>query len=73
MKTTIDIPDDLLSDVLRTSGEKTKHAAILAAMEDYRRRGKMASVVKHLGTFKTLVDVRQEPAAPKGIRPRRRP
>ncbi len=38
MKTTIDIPDKLLSDAIRFTKAKTKKEAILTALEDFNRR-----------------------------------
>jgi len=38
MKTTIDIPDELMSMTMKFSKAKTKKDAIVAAMEDYTRR-----------------------------------
>lgn len=49
MKTTIDIPDDLLGRVRKASGTKTKRDAVLAAMNDYDRRKR---VERFLATFK---------------------
>jgi len=38
MKTTVDIPDKLMSMAMKFSNAKTKKEAIVAAMEDYTRR-----------------------------------
>ncbi|MGE9268966.1 MAG: type II toxin-antitoxin system VapB family antitoxin [Verrucomicrobiales bacterium] len=38
MKTTIDIPDRLLEDVMEYAGAKTKRAAVITALEDFQRR-----------------------------------
>ena len=38
MKTTIDIPEKALADVMRFTGAKTKREAILTALEDFNRR-----------------------------------
>jgi len=51
MKTTVDIPDDLLADAIRYTGAKTKRDAVVFALEDYNRRQHMASMTKYLGTF----------------------
>ncbi len=34
---------------------KTKRAAILAALEEFNRKRHMAALVKHFGTFTTLM------------------
>lgn len=46
MKTTIDIPDKLLEDVMEYTASKTKRAAVVMAMEDYTRRQKVARFLK---------------------------
>lgn len=52
MKTTIDIPDEILQEALRFSGAQTKREAVLRALEEYNRRQRMARLASHLGTFK---------------------
>ncbi len=54
MKTTVEIPDDELRDLVRFTRAKTKRAAIVTAIEDFNRRRRMAALVKHSGTFRTL-------------------
>jgi len=51
MKTTIDIPDDVLKDAIRYAGAKTKRDAVLACMDEFNRRHRMAELVRFLGTF----------------------
>jgi Arc/MetJ family transcription regulator len=55
MKTTVDIPDDELKDVIRFTRAKTKRDAIVAAIVDYNRRRRLAELVKHSGTCEDLV------------------
>lgn len=55
MKTTVDIPEKELEDAMRFSGGKTKRAAILAALESYNRRHRMAELVEYSGTFTSLM------------------
>lgn len=50
MKTTVDIPKDLLEDAMKFAGAKTKREAVVAAIADYNRRQRIASLRKHLGT-----------------------
>jgi hypothetical protein len=57
MKTTVDIPDDELKDVIRFTRAKTKRDAIVAAIVDYNRRRRLAELVKHSGTCNDLVSV----------------
>ncbi|MFK7910012.1 MAG: type II toxin-antitoxin system VapB family antitoxin [Akkermansiaceae bacterium] len=51
MKTTIDIPEKLLSDAIRFTKAKTKKDAILTALEDFTRRQKVAALTSTFGTW----------------------
>jgi Arc/MetJ family transcription regulator len=55
MKTTVDIPKDLLEDAIKFTGAKTKREAVVTAIADYNRRQRIASLRKHLGTCKNLL------------------
>lgn len=57
MKTTVDIPDKELSDVMRYTRATTKREAIVAAITDFNRRKRMADLVKHAGTCDALITV----------------
>jgi len=52
MKTTIDIPDDELREVVRNTGAATKREAVVTAIEDYNRRKRLAKVARNFGTMK---------------------
>ena len=54
MKTTVEIPDHELRDLVRFTRAKTKRAAIVTAIEDFNQRRRMAALVKHSGTFRSL-------------------
>jgi len=56
MKTTVDIPDQVMREAMKHAGTDTKREAVLAAMEDYNRRHRQASLVRHLGTFENFID-----------------
>jgi Arc/MetJ family transcription regulator len=68
MKTTLDIPEDVLADAIKYTGAKTKRDAIVTAVTDFNRRRKLESLAKHLGTFdgflspKELQDLRSQDA-----------
>jgi Arc/MetJ family transcription regulator len=49
MKTTVDIPEKVLKEAMRFSKAGTKREAVLAALEDYNRRHRMAKLVRFLG------------------------
>ena len=57
MKTTVDIPNGMLQEAMRHAKAGTKREAVLAAMEDFNRRHRQASLIKHLGTFENLITV----------------
>jgi Arc/MetJ family transcription regulator len=54
MKTTVDIPDAELADVMRFTGAPTKREAIVTAIADYNRRRRMAALVEHGGQAEVL-------------------
>lgn len=55
MKTTIDIPDGELEDVIRFTKAKTKREAIVTAIADFNRRRRMAELVRFAGTCADLI------------------
>ena len=55
MKTTLDIPIGLLSEAMRLAGAKTKRAAVLAALEDFSKRGRMREMAMSLGNSETFM------------------
>lgn len=57
MKTTIDIPKDILSDVLKYTERKTEGEAILTALADYLQRKRMADVSNMKGALKTVISL----------------
>ncbi|MSQ87934.1 MAG: DUF2191 domain-containing protein [Betaproteobacteria bacterium] len=59
MKTTVDIPDKVLSEAVRYTGAVTKRQAIVTAMEDFNRRKRMAELLKHAGTCDRLMTVEE--------------
>ncbi len=54
MKTSIDIPDRELADLLRFTGAKTKREAIVSAVADFNRRRRMSDLLKYSGSFQSL-------------------
>jgi len=55
MKTTLGIPNDLLEEVMRVSGAKTKRAVVLTALGDLARRGRMRDLADRLGDSPTFM------------------
>lgn len=57
MKTTIDIPENELSDAMRFTRAKTKREAVVTALADFNRRRRMAELVGYAGTCPDLMSV----------------
>ena len=57
MKTTIDIPEDELSDAMRFTRARTKREAVVTAIADFNRRRRMAELVGYAGTCPDLMSV----------------
>jgi Arc/MetJ family transcription regulator len=55
MKTTIDIPNATLKEVMRNARTTVKRDAVLAAIEDYNRRCRLRSLMDRLGTSDTFM------------------
>lgn len=55
MKTTIDIPDEDLKEIIRYTGAKTKREAVVCAIKDFNRRRRLAELAKVLGTFEDFM------------------
>ena len=59
MKTTIDIPDSLISDAMKLSGVRTKREAVVLALREYNRQQRMATLVRHAGTCTDLMTLEE--------------
>ena len=62
MKTSLDIPDQVLNDLLRLSQKTTKKDAILTAITEYNQRRRVQKLTRHIGTldkFMTKKDLRK--------------
>ena len=55
MKTSLDIPEKELREVMKFTKARTKREAIVTAVADYNRRQRLASLVKHFGSFDSLL------------------
>jgi len=56
MKTTIDIPEDLLKDLMRRTSAATKRDAVITAIREYNQRRRMSELTSILGTFSDFMD-----------------
>jgi hypothetical protein len=55
MKTTIDIPEKALREVMRHTGAATKREAVMTAIDDYNRRKRLTAIAKTFGTFRDFM------------------
>jgi Arc/MetJ family transcription regulator len=55
MKTTIDIPEGALEEVLRHTHAKTKRDAVVTAISDFNRRKRLEKLAEQLGSFDSVV------------------
>ena len=55
MKTTLDIPEPLLAEAMRSAGAPTKRAAVLLALEEFNRRARLRALAKRLGDSETFM------------------
>ena len=63
MRATLNIPDQLIEEVQRLSGQKTKTGAIITVMEEYVRRKKLEDLLALRGKVQIDYDWKQEEAA----------
>ncbi|MFA4919275.1 MAG: type II toxin-antitoxin system VapB family antitoxin [Thermodesulfovibrionales bacterium] len=55
MKTTIDIPNKDLEEVIKYTKAKTKRDAVLQAIRDFNKRKRLSELAEILGTFKEFM------------------
>ncbi len=60
MRTTVDIPDDLLKKVMHWSKAKTRSEAIRTALAEYVRREAVEALIAMAGTRPDFPDVHEE-------------
>ena len=60
MRATLNIPDDLLSEVQKISGEKSKTRAITIAMQEFIRQKKIKELISLRGKVKIEYDWEKE-------------
>ena len=54
MRTTIDINEELISDVMKKAGVKTKKDAIVVALEDYLKHKKVDELKSLIGNYEAF-------------------
>jgi hypothetical protein len=60
MRATLNIPDKLIEEVQRLSGQKSKTGAIVTVMEEYVRRKKMEDLLALRGKVRIDYDWQRE-------------
>lgn len=60
MRATLNIPDELITEVQLLSGQKSKTKAIITVMEDYVRRQRMQSLLDLRGKVQIEYDWERE-------------
>ncbi len=56
MKTTVEIPNEELKQLIAYTGAKTKKDAINAAIKSYNKQQRLLALSKKLGTFENFID-----------------
>lgn len=60
MRATLNIPDELIAEVQRLSGQKSKTGAIVTVMEEYVRRRRMEELLALRGKVQIDYDWQRE-------------
>ena len=55
MKTTIDIPDEALQELMKHTKSKVKRDAVVTAIAEYNLRKRREVLAKTLGTFEKII------------------
>lgn len=57
MKTTLNLPDNLITEAMHTLNMKTKSEVVIYALQDLLRRKKVASLVNYKGKVDLEIDL----------------
>lgn len=57
MRTTLDLPEDLLAEAMRATRIKTKTKVITTALEEMIRKRKIAELRRYKGTVDLAIDL----------------
>jgi hypothetical protein len=57
MKITVDLPKAEWAQVMKHTKAKTRYEAVGRAVVEFNRRGRMAGLTRHFGTFKDFMTV----------------
>ena len=59
MRTTLDLPEDLVEEAMKATNIKTKTKVIVAALEQLIRRTKIAEIKKYKGKVDLDIDLNE--------------
>ena len=59
MRTTLDLPADLLADAMQATRAETKTAVIVLALQELVRKAKIADLKKYRGKIDLAIDLDQ--------------
>lgn len=57
MRTTLDLPEDLLFEAMRSTGKKTKTAVIVEALKEIIRKQKLSEILTYRGKIDLPIDL----------------
>lgn len=55
MKTSLDIPDEMMQELMKLTKTKVKKVAILTAITEYNQRKRMHNLTRHLGMLDNMM------------------
>ncbi|MDP8235763.1 MAG: type II toxin-antitoxin system VapB family antitoxin [Candidatus Erginobacter occultus] len=57
MRTTLEIPDRLISEAMKASNQRTKTGVIIAALEEFVRRSRLQRLKRYRGRLDCEIDL----------------
>ncbi len=57
MRTTLDLPEDLIDEAMKVSHQRTKTSMIIAALEDYVRKHRLQELKRYKGAIDLDIDL----------------
>ena len=57
MRTTLDLPEALITEAMKLSHQKTKTAVIISALEDFIRKSRISGLKKYKGKVDLDIDL----------------
>ena len=59
MRTTLDLPEELMKEAMKVSGAKTKTTTVCLALEDYVRRSRQMRILDYEGKIDLDLDLKK--------------